>query len=75
MRSHTLAYPLQPQRLPRQQTKSLELPGGHSSGLARSFGDLLLLLAVVLCIPFVMIAVGTPLALILQFLLTIGGLL
>ena len=38
-------------------------------------GDLMGAVAVVLCVPFVILAVGTPIALCLRLLLWIGGLL
>jgi hypothetical protein len=38
-------------------------------------GDLLGAVAIVLCIPFVILAIGTPIALCLRLLLWIGGLL
>ena len=42
---------------------------------ALAVGDLLTALAIVLCIPFVILAIGTPIALCLRLLLWIGGLL
>ena len=38
-------------------------------------GDLLGAVAIVLCIPFVILAIGTPIALFVRLLLWIGGLL
>jgi hypothetical protein len=43
--------------------------------VAEAVGDLLGAVAIVLCIPFVILAVGTPIALCLRLLLWIGGLL
>ena len=42
---------------------------------ALAVGDLLAALALVLCIPFVILVIGTPIALCLRLLLWIGGLL
>ena len=42
---------------------------------ALAVGDLLTALAIVLCIPFVIVAIGTPIALCLRLLLWIGRLL
>ena len=41
---------------------------------AAAVGDLLLGVAIVLCVPFVILAIGTPIALCLRLLLWIGGL-
>jgi hypothetical protein len=38
-------------------------------------GDLLGVAAIVLCVPFVIVAIGTPIALLVRLLLWIGGLL
>lgn len=54
------------------QARPLEVRARRAAGVA---GDLLEAVAVVLCIPFVILAIGTPIALCLRLLLWIGGLL
>jgi hypothetical protein len=49
--------------------------GGPLRRAAVLVGDLLGAVAIVLCIPFVILAIGTPIALCLRLLLWIGGLL
>ena len=56
------------------QSPSLVVPGPIRR-LAEAVGDLLGAVAVVLCIPFVILAIGTPVALGVRLLLWIGGLL
>jgi hypothetical protein len=53
---------------------SLIVPGPFRSA-AVLVGDLLGAVAIVLCIPFVILAIGIPIALCLRLLLWIGGLL
>jgi hypothetical protein len=43
--------------------------------LRRAIGDLFAAVGIVLCIPFVILAIGIPIALFLRFLLWIAGLL
>jgi hypothetical protein len=56
------------------QSQSLVVPGPLRR-VAEAVGDLLGAVAIVLCIPFVILAIGTPIALCLRLLLWIGGLL
>lgn len=56
------------------QAPSLIVPGPLRRA-AVVVGDLLGAVAIVLCIPFVILAIGTPIALCLRLLLWIGGLL
>ena len=54
--------------------RPLALPGAlrRAAGVV---GDLLAAVAIVLCIPFVILAIGLPIALCVRLLLWIGGLL
>lgn len=56
------------------RSQSLVVPGPLRR-VAEVVGDLLGAVAIVLCIPFVILAIGTPIALCLRLLLWIGGLL
>jgi hypothetical protein len=50
----------------------IPVPRRSAAGL---FGDLMGAVAIVLCIPFVILAIGIPIALCLRLLLWVGGLL
>jgi hypothetical protein len=52
----------------------LEVPGWLRRAAA-VVGELLALVGIVLCIPFVILAIGMPIALLVRFLLWIGGVL
>ena len=54
--------------------RPLAVPGALRRA-ALAVGDLLAALAIVLCIPFVFLAIGIPIALCIRLLLWIGGLL
>jgi hypothetical protein len=56
------------------QARPLVFPGPLRRA-AVVVGDLLAAVAIVLCIPFVILAIGTPIALCVRLLLWIGGLL
>jgi hypothetical protein len=56
------------------QARPLVVPGRLWRAAAAA-GDLLGAVAVVLCIPFVIVAIGIPIALCVRLLLWIGGLL
>ena len=56
------------------QARALIVPGPFRRA-AVVVGDLLGAAAIVLCIPFVILAIGTPIALFVRLLLWIGGLL
>jgi hypothetical protein len=56
------------------QVRPLVVPGPLRRA-AVVVGDLLAAVAVVLCVPFVILAIGTPIALCVRLLLWIGGLL
>ena len=56
------------------QAQSLVVPG-RLWRAAVIIGDLLAAVALVLCVPFLILAIGTPIALCLRLLLWIGGLL
>ena len=56
------------------EARALSVPGPFWRA-AVVVGDLLGTLAIVLCIPFVILAIGTPIALCLRLLLWIAGLL
>jgi hypothetical protein len=55
------------------QTRALVGPGPFRCA-AVVVGDLFLAMAVVLCIPFVILAIGIPIALCVRLLLWVGGL-
>ena len=54
--------------------RPLAVPGALRRA-ALAVGDLLAALAIVLCIPFVILAIGIPIALCIRLVLWIGGLL
>ena len=54
--------------------RPLAVPDGLRR-VALALGDLLAALAIVLCIPFVILAIGIPIALCIRLVLWIGGLL
>lgn len=56
------------------QTRAFIVPGPFRRA-AVVVGDLLGAAAIVLCIPFVILAIGTPIALFVRLLLWLGGLL
>ena len=56
------------------EARSLVVPGRHWRAAA-VVGDLLGAVAIVLCIPFVILAIGMPIALCVRLLLGLGGLL
>jgi hypothetical protein len=56
------------------QAQPLVVPGSLWRA-AVVIGDVLGAVAIVLCIPFVILAIGTPIALCLRLLLWVGGLL
>jgi hypothetical protein len=56
------------------QARALTVPGPFRRA-AVVVGDLLGAVAIVLCIPFVILAIGIPIALCVRLLLRIGGLL
>ncbi|MGE3510650.1 MAG: hypothetical protein AB7N65_17390 [Vicinamibacterales bacterium] len=53
---------------------SLGVPGWFPRAAA-AIGELLAAVGIVLCIPFVILAIGVPIALLVRFLLWIGGVL
>jgi hypothetical protein len=58
----------------RSRVTSLEVPGvlRRAAGV---FGDLFLVVGIVLCVPFVIMAIGIPLALCVRLLFWVAGLL
>ena len=56
------------------QSRALVVPGAFRRA-AVAVGDLLGAVAIVLCLPFVILAIGIPIALFVRLLLWIGGLL
>jgi len=59
---------------PLNQARSLVVPGPLRRA-AEIIGDLFAAVGVILCIPFVILAIGIPIALCVRLLLWIGGLL
>lgn len=57
---------------PCAQAEALALPGGVRRA-AVVVGDLLWAVAIVLCVPVVILAIGTPIALCVRLLLWVGG--
>lgn len=57
---------------PCTQTEALALPGAFRRA-AVVVGDLLWAVAIVLCVPVVILAIGTPIALCVRLLLWVGG--
>jgi hypothetical protein len=56
------------------QARPLVVPGSLRRA-ATAVGDLLAAVAIVLCVPFVILAIGIPIALCVRLLLWMGGLL
>lgn len=59
---------------PFDAARPLAVPGGLRRA-AMGVGDLLATVAIVLCVPLVILAIGIPLALSVRLLLWVGGLL